>query len=225
MDWTESQVSEIDILPGRISSPFCGRRNHGGQNVHYRPNGPARRSRMKSRLTLIMGILALVAFVAPVRPEVALPGTQVLLSWPALAAGTTYAVQTSTNLSTWVTAASTMATSINMSMRGNSMCAYRLMANNLSSVQVTLAWSASIPPTILAGYYIYCGGTSRHYTNKIDAGLATTAVISNLQGGATYYFATTAYAYSGKESAFSSEAVWQAPPTQIPLLLQIQRLP
>ncbi len=80
-----------------------------------------------------------------------------------------------------------------------------------SPQSATLAWDPAVGVTNVAGYYIYCGGTTGSYTNRIDAGLATSCVVSNLLAGATYYFATTAYTSSGLESGYSSEVVWQCP--------------
>ena len=73
---------------------------------------------------------------------------------------------------------------------------------------VTLAWNASTDP-IVAGYNVYYGGTSGTYTNKVNAGTATSVSINGLVPGATYYFAATTYSASGVESPFSSELVYR----------------
>jgi len=81
---------------------------------------------------------------------------------------------------------------------------------------VTLAWDPS-PGTNIAGYRIYYGASSGNYTNMLAVGNATSATISNLVAGATYYIAATAYDTSNLESDFSNEAsytnVLLAPPT------------
>src|SRR5271154_3267153 len=77
---------------------------------------------------------------------------------------------------------------------------------------VTLAWSPSTD-TNVTGYNVYFGGVSETYTNKISAGDTTSAVISNLVSGATYYFAATAYDSTGLESPFSNEASYAVPLT------------
>ena len=84
---------------------------------------------------------------------------------------------------------------------------------------VSLAWNPS-SGTNIAGYRIHYGGASRTYTNMVSAGSATSATISNLTGGATYYFAATAYDTSGLESDFSNEATntLAMPPNQPPTL-------
>jgi len=76
----------------------------------------------------------------------------------------------------------------------------------------TLTWT---PPTTnedgtplvdLAGYKIYYGTASRSYPNSItiaNPGI-TSYVIDNLASG-TYYFAATAFNYSGGESDVSNE--------------------
>ena len=89
-----------------------------------------------------------------------------------------------------------------------------------SAGQATLAWDPSAPSTDVAGYFIYYGVSTRSYTNRVDVGLGTNGVVSNLVAGTTYYFAMTAYTSSGLESDFSNEAVWQSP-----LRLKIQRSP
>ena len=69
---------------------------------------------------------------------------------------------------------------------------------------VTLAWDPSTS-TDIAGYRIYYGRTSLDKTNTVTLGNTTTATISNLVSGATYYFAATAYDTANLESDFSNE--------------------
>ncbi len=83
------------------------------------------------------------------------------------------------------------------------------------SPHVTLAWDASISP--VAGYRIYYGNGSGVYTNIIDVGAVSSATVSNLVAGSTYYFAATAYDTAGLESTFSSEISY-AVPTPTPRL-------
>ncbi|MEE4263248.1 MAG: fibronectin type III domain-containing protein, partial [Desulfobacteraceae bacterium] len=75
---------------------------------------------------------------------------------------------------------------------------------------MTLAWDRSQEPNI-AGYRVYYGTTSRHYTTMRSAGNNTTCTISNLEPGLTYYFAVTAYDTSGNESAYSQEIPYTVP--------------
>src|SRR5450631_3214905 len=81
----------------------------------------------------------------------------------------------------------------------------------LEAASVKLSWDPS-PNVPVAGYAIYYGTTSHIYTDKIFLGNATAVTISNLVGGATYYFAATAYDDAGMESPFSNEAVYTVPP-------------
>jgi hypothetical protein len=230
IDWTETPESKINIIPRRIPCSFWGRHNHGKQKERGRQDDPAHSSRSMGLRRLVAGVLTLVALALPVRAVVMPPGTQVVLSWPSLGSGTTYYVQTSTDLLTWATAAITTATSVTMSLQGNTMCVFRLVASNASPQSatlacnaspqsVTLAWNPSVSTGVI-GYYLYYGTATGNYTEQIDAGLATSAVVNGLQAGATYYFATTGYDSVGDQSACSNEVVWHCP-----LLLNIQQLP
>src|SRR5262245_20137902 len=75
-------------------------------------------------------------------------------------------------------------------------CASAQLARGL-----TLAWDTSPGAT---GYKLYYGTVSSNYTVTVDAGNASSRVISGLPLGVKYYFAVTAYSPSG-ESGFSSE--------------------
>ena len=83
-----------------------------------------------------------------------------------------------------------------------------------SGSSVTLAWNTSVG-TNVAGYYIYYGGTSGSYTNKVDAGTNLQVTISGIIRGDIYYFAATAYDTNGLESDYSNELVY-APPGPLP---------
>ncbi len=74
-----------------------------------------------------------------------------------------------------------------------------------AAANVTLSWNAS-PDADATGYAVHYGTVSGKYTRKVVVGLTTSVTISNLCAGVTYYFAaTTLYAASGQESAFSGE--------------------
>lgn len=71
------------------------------------------------------------------------------------------------------------------------------------SAQVDLIWD---PPDIEpAGYKVYYGTASAHYTKSVDVGKATTCTITGLEEGNTYYFAASAYYANEPESGFSNE--------------------
>jgi len=73
-----------------------------------------------------------------------------------------------------------------------------------------LAWTAS-PSSGVTAYHLYYGTVSQTYTNMISLGVVTSATVSNLTGGITYYFAATAYdATTGLESAYSNQASYTA---------------
>lgn len=88
---------------------------------------------------------------------------------------------------------------------------------------VTVALDPSPGTDVIANYNIYYGATSAVYTNVVEIGTNTTVSISNLVGGATYYFAATAVDTFGLESAYATEVsaliptVANRPPTEIVL--------
>ncbi len=171
-------------------------------------------------IKLITAVVAVVAFAAPARAFVGPPGSQVQVSWPSLGSGASYTVQSSSDLSTWATLTNTAATNVTLGVTASNVGVFRLLASNVPLQSTALAWDPSAPATGVAGYYLYYGGASGVYTNKLDVGLTTSTAMNNLRAGAKYYFVMTAYSSSGAESAYSNEAVWQCP-----LQLTIQKLP
>ncbi|MGH7973039.1 MAG: Ig-like domain-containing protein, partial [Limisphaerales bacterium] len=87
-----------------------------------------------------------------------------------------------------------------------------------STSSVTLAWDSSSSSSV-TGYGIYYGGATKTYTNHVDVGNATTAIITGLRAGTTYYFAAVAYASDGIQSAFSSEISYTVSATSAPGLV------
>ncbi len=79
-----------------------------------------------------------------------------------------------------------------------------LTVGQLFSASVVVSWDPNTESD-LSGYKVYYGNSSRNYTVVIDVGNVTSYTIDNLQEGLTYYFAVTAYDFSGNESAFSEE--------------------
>jgi hypothetical protein len=73
--------------------------------------------------------------------------------------------------------------------------------------EVTVAWDPNPEPEV-AGYKIYYGTSPGSYTSSIDVGRATSAVISGLQDGVTYFFSAVAYDDSNNESGFSNEIAY-----------------
>ncbi|HEX8679240.1 MAG TPA: fibronectin type III domain-containing protein, partial [Chthoniobacterales bacterium] len=83
---------------------------------------------------------------------------------------------------------------------------------------VTLAWDRN-PEVDVIGYRVQIGTSSGWYTQTIDVAAATTAIVPNLNEGATYYFAVTAYNSSLLESAPSNQVTYLVPgvaPTPTP---------
>ena len=85
-----------------------------------------------------------------------------------------------------------------------------LFSGTSHAASVTLAWDENQDADV-AGYKIYYGTSSRQYTNIIDVPNKTSATITNLEPGRTYYIAATAYDVNGNESAFSQEIPYTVP--------------
>lgn len=114
-------------------------------------------------------------------------------------------LQFTTNLSfpNWHTLG-TFSGSTNLSFTNLPAVFIRGYCSNLTA-SATLAWQPSSDPAVV-GYKVYYGVASHDYTKTVNVGPATTATISNLVKGTTYYFAVTAYNSANVESSFSNEA-------------------
>ena len=214
LDRAEARGSSSSFLPDGIGHRHCMRQDLGALRPSLAAGGLARRSKIVGLMRCLGGALLLAACgasgewraaVVPVPPTT----NRVALTWTTLGPDTQYLVQTSTDLLTWTAVTNTTATNVSLTFIEGQGRMFRLSA-----------WDPGVPAANIAGYFIYYGVSSRSYTNRLDVGLQTTGVVSNLVAGRTYYFATTAYTSSGLESDYSSEAVWQSA-----LRLWIQRLP
>jgi hypothetical protein len=89
---------------------------------------------------------------------------------------------------------------------------------------IRLAWDANSEPD-LAGYRLRWGTASRAVEGTLDVGLTTTAEVSGLLAGLTYFFSVTAYNQGGLESAPSDEISHRfdagLPPTASPASLTV----
>lgn len=92
---------------------------------------------------------------------------------------------------------------------------------SLAAGTVTVTLGPSSGTDGIANYNIYYGAARARYTNVVAVGTNTTVSISNLVGGATYYFAATAVDTFGLESAYATEvsalipSVANRPPTEV----------
>jgi hypothetical protein len=99
---------------------------------------------------------------------------------------------------------------------------FALLHNPVPAAQsVTLAWTPSADPNI-AGCNLYYGVASGNYTNMVNPGKATSAIISGLVEGTTYFFAATSYDIFGLESDWSNEASYTVPGTMPGALAKLQ---
>jgi hypothetical protein len=78
------------------------------------------------------------------------------------------------------------------------------------AASIDLEWDPNIEPE-LAGYKIHWGPSSGNYTSSKDVGNNTSAAITGLDEGKTYYFAATAYDGDGNESGFSNQIAFTIP--------------
>jgi len=83
-------------------------------------------------------------------------------------------------------------------------------AGSAHCAQLTVAWDPNNDAST-AGYKIHYGTQSRNYTTTIDVGNTTQHVVTDLQAGAIYFFAATAYDASGNQSDFSVELAVNTP--------------
>ena len=106
--------------------------------------------------------------------------------------------------------------SVRLFLRFFSIFLFSLFSVAAQANEARFGWSPNAE-TNLAGYKIYYGTASRSYTNSVDVGNPpavngqVNASLSGFTGGATYYFAATAYDTDGFESDYSTEVVWTAP--------------
>ena len=76
--------------------------------------------------------------------------------------------------------------------------------------QVTLAWDANTEAD-LAGYKVHYGTASGSYTTSVDVHKVTTAIVTGLAAGQTYYFVVTAYNAANNESGYSNQVSYSIP--------------
>ena len=93
-------------------------------------------------------------------------------------------------------------------------------APDADTYSLTLSWGDSSPDPDLIGYRVYYGTASGEYTNIITTGNVSTATISGLLYGVTYYFAITAVDIDGDESDFSNEISYQQDAPTVRLQIQ-----
>lgn len=78
------------------------------------------------------------------------------------------------------------------------------IAGQVVAAEIKLEWDPSESSGV-AGYKVYYGTQSGNYSTSVDAGDQTSATLTGLADGQTYYIATTAYDSTGAESDFSNE--------------------
>lgn len=79
-----------------------------------------------------------------------------------------------------------------------------LLPTILSAAVVRISWNANTESD-LEGYRVFYGASSGSYPYVINVGNKTTIDVSGISAGGTYYFAVTAFDFSGNESDYSME--------------------
>jgi hypothetical protein len=77
-----------------------------------------------------------------------------------------------------------------------------------NSFSVTLAWDPSPDPTVV-GYNLFYGNYNGIYSQSINAGGATSATVTNIFPGITYFFVVTAYNSAGVQSDPSNQVMFR----------------
>ncbi|MCK5739649.1 fibronectin type III domain-containing protein, partial [bacterium] len=78
------------------------------------------------------------------------------------------------------------------------------MAFGANDDSLRVAWNANVEPD-LKGYKIHYGPGSRNYTDIVDVGTETAYTVRELGYDKEWFFAVSAYDYSGNQSGFSDE--------------------
>lgn len=79
-----------------------------------------------------------------------------------------------------------------------------MFALQVGAENIGLAWDPS-DSTDVIGYRIHQGIAAGEYLDVLDVGLVGEAEITDMEAGAMYYLAATAYAADGRESGYSNE--------------------
>jgi len=93
-----------------------------------------------------------------------------------------------------------------------------LSSLTLAASSVTLAWDPNPEPDIV-GYRLHYGISSGQFTGTIEAGNTTTATVTNLTAGSTWFFVVTAFNNAGFESPHSNEVSFTVPVTPPPAVI------
>ncbi len=93
---------------------------------------------------------------------------------------------------------------------------FLLFTTSLFAAQATLSWNPN-SESDLAGYKVYHGKISKdnstfvNYEFMDDVGNVTSYIVTDLVEGEIYFFAATAYDFSGNESGYSNEVSYDVP--------------
>ena len=85
-----------------------------------------------------------------------------------------------------------------------------LTTPSLFAAQATLSWNPN-SESDLAGYKVYWGTSTGSYQWSLDVKDVNSYTISNLTEGESYFFAATAYDFTGNESGYSNEVSYDVP--------------
>ena len=84
-----------------------------------------------------------------------------------------------------------------------------------AAADVKLAWDPNAEPEV-TGYNLHWSTVNQiPFDNQIDAGSATTATVTDLAVGTTYFFTVTAYDAAGNQSDYSNIVEYTAEAGQV----------
>jgi fibronectin type 3 domain-containing protein len=92
-----------------------------------------------------------------------------------------------------------------------------LVSTSLLTAQIPLSWSASLSSDVTS-YNVRYGTSSGSYSAVTNVGNQTSARVTGLQAGQTYYLAVTAQTAAGSESLPSNEISYQVPVAPAPVV-------
>jgi hypothetical protein len=154
-------------------------------------------------LAWLLGMMSICHAESPHAKDNPLPVQMALAAPKTLTVTSPVCVQFygSSNLTDWAQ----LGTGTNIVLTATNGCQF--VRGAVGYVDVPLTWDASRDCEV-AGYRIYFGSQPQTYTESVDVGNVTNALVTVLQPSPAIHFAATSYDAFGDESVPSDEAVF-----------------